>query len=73
MRLFVFPIYPIVVSGRLHLDIGEIVVGDFFLDGDDRLDQPVWAPDGGNVMVAAIRLRGGTVTEGPRNIDPPLM
>ena len=37
MRLFVFRIYPIVVSGRLHLDIGDIVVGHFLLDGDDRL------------------------------------
>ena len=48
MRLFVFPIYPIVVSDRLHLDIGDIVVGHFLLDGYDRLDQPVWAPDCGN-------------------------
>ena len=47
MRLFVFRIYPIVVSGRLHLDIGDIVVGHFLLDGLDMLDQPVWAPDGG--------------------------
>ena len=47
-RLFVFPIYPIVVSDRLHLDIGDIVVGHFLLDGYDRLDQPVWAPDGGH-------------------------
>ena len=50
MRLFVFRIYPIVVSDRLHLDIiGDIVVGHFLLDGFDRLDQPVWAPDGGHV------------------------
>ena len=48
MRLFVFRIYPIVVSGRLHLDIGDIVVGHFLLDGFDMLDQPVWAPDGGH-------------------------
>jgi hypothetical protein len=47
MRLFVFRIYPIVV-GRLHLDIGDIVVGHFLLDGFDMLDQPVWAPDGGH-------------------------
>ena len=47
MRLFVFRIYPIVVSGRLHLDIGDIVVGHFLLDGFDMPDQPVWAPDGG--------------------------
>jgi hypothetical protein len=47
-RLFVFRIYPIVVSGRLHLDIGDIVVGHFLLDGFDMLDQPVWAPDGGH-------------------------
>ena len=58
MRLFVFPIYPIVVSGRLHLDIGDIVVGHFLLDGYDMLDQPVWAPDGGHVMEVAIQLRG---------------
>ena len=45
---FVIPIYPIVVSDRLHLDIGDIVVGHFLLDGDDMLDQPVWAPDGGH-------------------------
>ena len=51
MRLFVFRIYPIVVSDRLHLDIiGDIVVGHFLLDGFDRLDQPVWAPDGGHRM-----------------------
>ena len=51
IRLFcVFPIYPIVVSGRLHLDIGDIVVGHFLLDGYDMLDQPVWAPDGGHVI-----------------------
>ena len=50
MRLFVFRIYPIVVSGRLHLDIGDIVVGHFLLDGFDRLDQPVWAPDCGHVI-----------------------
>jgi len=49
MRLFVFSIYPIVVSDRLDLDIGYIVVGHFLLDGFDRLDQPVWAPDGGHV------------------------
>ena len=48
MRRSVFPIYPIVVSGRLHLDIGDIVVGHFLLDGFDMLDQPVWAPDGGH-------------------------
>ena len=47
-RRSVFPIYPIVVSDRLHLDIGDIVVGHFLLDGFDRLDQPVWAPDGGH-------------------------
>ena len=47
-RRSVFPIYPIVVSGRLHLDIGDIVVGHFLLDGYDRLEQPVWAPDGGH-------------------------
>ena len=47
-RLFVSRIYPIVVSDRLHLDIGDIVVGHFLLDGYDRLDQPVWAPDGGH-------------------------
>ena len=50
MRRSVFPIYPIVVSDRLHLDIGDIVVGHFLLDGFDRLDQPVWAPDGGHVI-----------------------
>ena len=47
-RRSVFPIYPIVVSGRLHLDIGDIVVGHFLLDGYDMLEQPVWAPDGGH-------------------------
>ena len=47
-RLFVFRIYPNVVSDRLHLDIGDIVVGHFLLDGFDMLDQPVWAPDGGH-------------------------
>ena len=47
-RRSVFPIYPIVVSDRLHLDIGDIVVGHFLLDGFDRLDQPVWAPDCGH-------------------------
>ena len=47
-RRSVFPIYPIVVSGRLHLDIRDIVVGHFLLDGFDMLDQPVWAPDGGH-------------------------
>jgi hypothetical protein len=47
-RRSVFPIYPIVVSDRLHLDIGDIVVGHFLLDGFDMLDQPVWAPDGGH-------------------------
>jgi hypothetical protein len=47
-RRSVFPIYPIVVSGRLDLDIGDIVVGHFLLDGYDRLDQPVWAPDCGH-------------------------
>ena len=47
-RRSVFPIYPIVVSDRLHLDIGDIVVGHFFLDEYGRLDQPVWAPDGGH-------------------------
>jgi hypothetical protein len=48
-RRSVFPIYPLVVSGRLHLDIGDIVVGHFFLDGFDRLvQQPGWAPDGGH-------------------------
>jgi hypothetical protein len=55
---FVFPIYPIVVSDRLDLDIGDIVVGHFLLDGFDMLDQRVWAPDCGHVMVAAIQLRG---------------
>ena len=50
MRLFVFRIYPIVVSDRLHLDIGDIVVGHFLLDGYDMLVQPVWAPDGGHVI-----------------------
>ena len=55
---FVFPIYPIVVSDRLHLDIGDIVVGHFLLDGFDMLDQRVWAPDCGHVIVAAIQLRG---------------
>ena len=47
-RRSVFPIYPIVVSDRLHLDIGDIVVEHFLLDGFDMLDQPVWAPDGGH-------------------------
>jgi len=47
-RRSVFRIYPIVVSGRLHLDIGDIVVGHFLLDGYDMLDQRVWAPDGGH-------------------------
>ena len=47
-RRSVFPIYPIVVSDRLNLDIRDIVVGHFLLDGFDRLDQPVWAPDGGH-------------------------
>jgi hypothetical protein len=47
-RRSVFPIYPIVVSDRLHLDIGDIVVGHVLLDGFDRLDQPVWAPDCGH-------------------------
>ena len=47
-RRSVFPIYPIVVSDRLHLDIGDIVVGHFLLDGFDMLDQPVLAPDGGH-------------------------
>ena len=55
---FVFPIYPIVVSRRLHLDIGDIVVGHFLLDGYDMLDQRVWAPDCRHVMSAAIQLRG---------------
>ena len=50
MRRSVFRIYPIVVSDRLHLDIGDIVVGHFLLDGYDMLDQPVWAPDGGHVI-----------------------
>ena len=50
MRLFVFRIYPIVVSDRLHLDIGDIVVGHFLLDGFDMLDQRVWAPDCGHVI-----------------------
>jgi hypothetical protein len=58
LRLFVFPIYPIVVSDRLEVDIGDIVVGHFLLDGFDMLDQRVWAPDCGHVMVAAIQLRG---------------
>jgi hypothetical protein len=44
----VFPIYPDVVSDRLHLDIGDIVVGHFLLDGFDMLDQRVWAPDCGH-------------------------
>ena len=44
----VFPTYPIVVSGRLHLDIRDIVVGHFLLDGFDMLDQRVWAPDCGH-------------------------
>ena len=35
---FVFPIYPIVVSDRLHLDIRDIVVGHLLLDGFDMLD-----------------------------------
>ena len=47
-RRSVFPIYPIVVSDRLHLDIGDIVVGHFLLDRFDMLDQPVWAPDCGH-------------------------
>ena len=47
-RRSVFPIYPIVVSDRLHLDIGDIVVGHFLLDRLDMLDQPVWAPDCGH-------------------------
>ena len=55
---FVFPIYPIVVSDRLDLDIGDIVVGHFLLDGFDMLDQRVWAPDCGHVMVAGEQLRG---------------
>ena len=51
IRLFsAFPMYPIVVSDRLHLDIGYIVVGHFLLDGYDMLVQPVWAPDGGHVI-----------------------
>ena len=58
MRLFVFPIYPTVVSDRLHLDIGDIVVGHFLLDGFDMLDQPVWAPDGGHGGGDTIQLRG---------------
>jgi hypothetical protein len=45
---FVFPIYPIVVSDRLLLDIGDIVVGHLLLDGFDMLDQRVWAPDCGH-------------------------
>jgi|TARA_B110000305_G_scaffold199074_1_gene225525 hypothetical protein len=45
---FVIPIYPIVVSDRLHLDIGDIVVGHFLLDGFDMLDQRMWAPDCGH-------------------------
>jgi hypothetical protein len=55
---FVFPIYPIVVSDRLDLDIGDIVVGTSSSTGFDMLDQRVWAPDCGHVMVAAIQLRG---------------
>ena len=55
---FVFPIYPIVVSGRLHLDIGDIVVGHFLLDGFDMLNQRVWAPYCRHVMEATIQLRG---------------
>ena len=47
-----------VVSDRLHLDIGDIVVGHFLLDGYDMLDQRVWAPDCRHVIVAAIQLRG---------------
>tara|TARA_B110000977_G_scaffold137289_1_gene174397 strand:+ start:105 stop:398 length:294 start_codon:yes stop_codon:yes gene_type:complete len=55
---FVLRIYPIVVSDRLHLDIRDIVVGHFLLDGDDMLDQRMWAPDCRHVMEAAIQLRG---------------
>ena len=54
----VFPIYPDVVSDRLHLDIGDIVVGHFLLDGFDMLDQRVWAPYCRHVMEATIQLRG---------------
>ena len=61
MRLFVFRIYPIVVSDRLHLDIGDIVVGHFLLDGFDMLDQPVWAPDCGHRMRQYIRGAGRRV------------
>ena len=46
----VFPTHPIVVSGRLHLDIRDIVVGHFLLDEFDMLVQRVWAPDGGHVI-----------------------
>ena len=64
MRLFVFPIYPIVVSGRLHLDIGDIVVGHFLLDGYDRVVQPVWAPDGGHRVRQYIRGASGCAARG---------
>jgi hypothetical protein len=58
MRLFVFRIYPIVVSDRLHLDIiGDIVVGHFLLD---RVSICLINQCGRQivVMVAAIQLRG---------------
>ena len=59
IRLFyVFPMYPIVVSDRLDLDIGDIVVGHFLLDGFDMLNQRVWAPYCRHVMEATIQLRG---------------
>ena len=63
-RRSVFPIYPIVVSGRLHLDIRDIVVGHFLLDGFDMLDQPVWAPDRGHRMRRYIRGASGCAARG---------
>jgi len=69
-RRSVFPIYPIVVSGRLHLDIGDIVVGHFLLDGDDMLDQRVWAPDcghGGGDTTARVNSDGKSTK---KSIDP---
>jgi len=56
MRLFVFRIYPIVVSDRLDLDIGDIVVGHFLLDGLICLINQCGRQI--VVMVAAIQLRG---------------
>jgi hypothetical protein len=64
MRLFVFPIYPIVVSGRLDLDIGDIVVGHFLLDGFDMLDRGVWAPDCGHRVRQYIRGASGCAARG---------